>query len=106
MTGLRWAPVNGPNGGGYGYEAGLVSESRPLPVTIPAHGAILLQLDVTQPACPNFPKVGTTPTVVGLPIRWSGLGVHHIWQLQLLPDQLNQPITLCPSAVALAHIPR
>jgi hypothetical protein len=101
ITGLRWAPVNGPNGGGNGYEPGLVSESRSLPVTIPAHSAVLIQVTVTQFRCTRFIS---GQTVSDIPIRWSGVGVHHSWDLQLVASQFNRPIVMCPSKSVLAHV--
>jgi hypothetical protein len=101
VTGLRWAPVNGPNGGGNGYEPGLVSESRALPVTVNPHTAVLVQVTVTQPRCGG--NSGRDFGFDGVPIRWSALGVHHTWFMPLAENRDALPILLCPSKKAIAH---
>jgi hypothetical protein len=100
-TTLRWAPLNGPNGGGDDYEAGLVSESRPLPVTLRPGGQIIVEVTVTQPHCTGS-TIGNIITDV--PISWNAFGVHHVWDLPLTASQFDLPIIVCPSKAALAHI--
>jgi hypothetical protein len=103
ITGLRWAPVNGPAAGGQPYEPGLLSESRSLPVTVSPHGAVLVQVTVTQPRCGGN-NSGRIFGFQGVPILWSALGVHHTWFMPLAEDQgVAQPIVLCPSKKAVAH---
>jgi hypothetical protein len=103
ITGLRWAPVNGPNGGGHGYEPGLLSESRALPVTVSPHHTVLVQVTVTQPRCGGSNSGGDFG-VSGVPILWSALGVHHNWFMPLAETQgVAMPIVLCPSKKAVAH---
>jgi hypothetical protein len=103
VTGLRWAPVNGPNDGGDGYEPGLLSESRPFPVTVRPHDAVLLQVTVTQPRCGRA-NSGRDYEFSAIPIRWSALGVHHSWAMPVAEDHDARPIVVCPSAAAIAHI--
>jgi hypothetical protein len=102
ITGLRWAPPNGPDGGGHGYEPGLVSESRALPVTIDPHSAVLVQVTVTQPRCGGRNSANDFG-FDGVPILWSALGVHHSWFMPLVEDTGALPILLCPSKQAIAH---
>jgi hypothetical protein len=105
VTGLRWAPVNGPNGGGNGYEAGLVSESRALPVTIDPRQAVLLQVTVTQPRCGGS-NSGRDFGFSAIPVLWSALGVHHTWSMPVAESGPARPIVICPSRNALTHIDR
>jgi hypothetical protein len=103
ITGLRWAPLNGPDGGGHGYEPGLLSESRPLPVTVEPRGEVLVQVTVTQPKCGGS-NSGRDFGLGAVPIQWSAVGVHHTWFMPLAADSAARPIVLCPSKKALAHI--
>jgi hypothetical protein len=102
-TSLRWAPMNGPNGGGDGYEPGLLRDSRPLPVTIRPGGHVLIQVTVTQPSCTKGNRGNMDLTLTDVPIRWNALGVRHEWDMQLTPSQFAMPIISCPSAKAIAH---
>jgi hypothetical protein len=102
VTGLRWAPVNGPDGGGNGYEAGLVSESRALPITVKPHAAVLVQVTVRQPRCGGS-NSGRDFGFDGVPILWSALGMHHTWFMPLAENRDALPIVLCPSKKAIAH---
>jgi hypothetical protein len=94
LTGLRWAPIQG------GYGRNLVGRARPLPVSIPAGGSVVLEIDLQQLRCT---KNSATETVDQIPVRWSALDVHHTSYLQLGTSDNVLPITLCPPATAVAN---
>lgn len=83
-------------------ELGLVSESRPFPVTLKPNQSIVLQVAVTQPRCG---PTGAFFAIGGVPLKWSALGVHHVWNFTMAAAQDGaMPILLCPDKAELAHI--
>lgn len=103
ITGVKWAPFEGPATDTENYEPGLLSEGRNFPITLQPHDAVLLQVTVEQPVC--GPSAASAQ-IVGVPLRWSALGVHHVWTFPLQLEGDNLPILTCPSKAALAHIDR
>jgi hypothetical protein len=95
---LTWTPINPPGG-----EAGLPSEGRAFPVTIKPGDEVVVQDTVTKPQCPGGPGT-VTESITDIPIRWSALGVHHVWDVGLQDVAGNLPITVCPPKSALAHV--
>jgi hypothetical protein len=79
----------------------LLSDARQFPVTVPPHGEVVLQDTVTQPRCPS---ANGTQSIISIPVRWSALGVHHVWDLWLQGGSATVPITVCAPPSALAHV--
>jgi hypothetical protein len=61
-------------------------------------------IDIVRPACHS----GETVSIQNAPIRWSGLGVHHIYELNLAGGvgslNFNAPMYLCYPRTALKHL--
>ena len=105
ISSLRWAPVNGQSSDGTPYEPGLVSESLPFPVTLKPHSQVILEVNVTQPRGCKDHNAAIDPTITQVPVRWSALGVHHTWFLELQASQfIAKPVVLCPTRSVLAHL--
>lgn len=95
LTGLRWAPLQG----GYGRNG--IGTARSLPVSVPAHGSVALEIDLQQLRCTRNSAI---EIIDQIPIRWSALAVHHTSYLQLgTGDDNVLPISLCPPATAIAN---
>jgi hypothetical protein len=75
------------------------SAARAFPFTLRPGEMVFLQVTVTQPACSS---AALRPS--GIPLRWSALGVHHVWTLPLGSPSDNLPITLCAPRSVLAHV--
>jgi hypothetical protein len=98
---MRWAPEL-TDGGAVG---GTPAQVRPFPVTVPAGGEIALWVTVTKPACPH----NTFWIRTELPIRWSALGLHHVYRMPLEPEiggNGDLPIAQCYPSAALKHVER
>jgi hypothetical protein len=98
---MRWAPelTNG------GVTGGTPAQVRPLPATVPPGAQITLWLTVTKPSCAG----GGSEVVTQLPIRWSALGIHHVYRLALAPEATGNgmlPIYVCFPSSALRHAER
>jgi len=94
LTSIRWAPMTCPPHK-FGCALGLMSESHPLPVTVPAHGMVFLVATVTQPRCSSSYR---DFSVQGFPLRWSALGVHHLLDVNLnAASDPMLPVVFCPS---------
>jgi hypothetical protein len=95
---LTWTPITPDSRD----EIGLPRDARAFPATIKPHDEIVVQVNVTQPRC----GLNASPeSIVGIPIRWSALNVHHVWQLGLNGQgSYDVPITVCPPKTALAHV--
>jgi hypothetical protein len=93
---LTWTPIQAPKGGFVG-EPG---DGRAFPATIQPGHEVIVQDTVTQPVCSQGYR---TASIIDIPIRWSALGVHHVWELWLQASTSTVPITVCPPKAALAH---
>jgi hypothetical protein len=102
-TGLKWASLSFDNIG-EGTAQGTLRDARAFPVTLQPNESVFIQLSVIQPRC----SPGISLSVTGIPLRWSALGVHHVWTevLGSTSDGGGYPlqIALCPSKAAIAHI--
>jgi hypothetical protein len=81
---------------------GLPGSAHAFPVTVQPGATVLILDTVTQPTCSTGANPGTS-SILSIPLRWSALGVHHVWSLPL-QSTTTLPITVCPSTAALAHI--
>jgi hypothetical protein len=81
---------------------GLPGSAHAFPVTLKPAATIVILDTVTQPTCSTGANPGTE-TISTIPLRWSALGVHHVWNLSL-QTMTTVPITVCPPQAALAHI--
>jgi hypothetical protein len=91
----QWGPFQGRGQ----LLGGSPQEARNFPMTLPAHSQVSLWIYVTQPDCSH----GAGGTLTGIPIRWSALGVHHVYDLALDGDEFL-PVTICPPRSAFRHI--
>jgi hypothetical protein len=98
----KWSPlVPQPETGD--YTAGLPTEARSFPTTLRPGWQIVLQLTLTQPDC----RRGEAPSSLDvLPLRWSALGVHHVYDFDLTQASQNMPVIVCPPAAALERVDR
>jgi hypothetical protein len=95
---LTWAPATNDSSD----EVGQLSDARTFPVTLQPHEEVIVQETVTQPRCG---KDSIPASLLGIPIRWSALGVHHVFDLNLQPPgAIAVPITICPPKAALTHV--
>jgi hypothetical protein len=95
---LQWAPAMVALGGGATTNPTL-AQARSFPATIKAHQAIQLFVSVEKPGC----AAGYTQKIVGVPIRWKALGVHHVTTLELDPESHYLPIAVCAPKAALRN---
>jgi hypothetical protein len=83
-----------------GFLGGTAADARPFPVTLRAGHEISLWVYVTQPNC----SADSIPFGFdAIPLRWSALGMHHVYWLSLTAGMFR-PITLCPPHSALKYI--
>jgi hypothetical protein len=96
---LTWAPLSGTGA----EPTGLPGTGRAFPVTVQPGREVMILLTATQPNCAALFKDGGSESLGTIPIRWSALGVHHVWSLSL-QTTVTLPITVCPPRAALAHV--
>jgi hypothetical protein len=82
----QWAPETGSDGS----VGGSLSDARPFPVTLRAHHELTLWISVTKPSCSR----GEGREILSLPIRWSSMGVKHVYDYPL-ESESQLPIALC-----------
>jgi hypothetical protein len=100
VTGMKWSSLSADNHGN-GSAQGLLSQARNFPVTLQPNESVFIQLAVIKPKCQS----GIDLEMTGIPIRWSALGVHHVWNYALTVGGATElPISACPSKSALEHI--
>ena len=64
-----------------------------------------MEVNVIQPKWCKDHDVPVDPAIAQVPVRWSALGVHHTWTLELQASQfITKPIVLCPTRSVLAHL--
>jgi hypothetical protein len=82
----QWAPETGSDGSVGGH----LSDARAFPVTLPAGHELTLWISITKPEC--LPGEGRE--VDSLPIRWSAMGVTHVYDYPL-DSESQLPVDLC-----------
>jgi hypothetical protein len=75
IAGAKWSPSNGPPP----YFVGSQTQARDFPMTLDPNQHVILQLTIKQTENCN----GGTITDTAVPVRWSALGVHHLWRMPL-----------------------
>jgi hypothetical protein len=89
----------GPYVDGNQLLGGTAAEAKPFPMTLRAGHEISLWVYVTQPNCSG----GGYGLLSAIPLRWSALGVHHVYDLALNTSPFL-PIMNCPPHKALKYI--
>jgi hypothetical protein len=75
------------------------ADARNFPMTLEPGDMIFLKVTVAQPNCQG-PGTYELP---GIPIRYSALGVHHVWTLPLGTATTNLSIIFCSPKAAIAR---
>jgi hypothetical protein len=94
---LAWTPITSGPGG----VVGAPGQGRAFPATIRPHTEIILQLVVAKAiGCASHSYFA----IDSVPVRWSALDAHHVWQLTMQEGGSVLPIALCGPKSALAYV--
>jgi hypothetical protein len=91
---MQWGP--GIDSEGRGWQP---SEARPFPVTLPPGQELTLWVSVTKPKC----EPGEGREMDTLPVRWSAMGVTHVFDFPLAAGGGRLPIAICVAEPGTVH---